>query len=170
LSGIRATARRRRRSKFPNQEIPQEHWNPRSSSVKNPRSSNKEEEEIEIPKSRNSSRTLRTWAAAARRRRRSKFPNQEIPQLTWPPLLQSTPYTSTTDQLHREQAVIGRIFQALPTQTDTTVALIYRILACVHSLGACVNHSNSLAGSYIDRCSSSFPHIIASAPLSLVNL
>jgi hypothetical protein len=33
-SGIRAAAtrRRRRRSKFPNQEIPQEHWNPRSSS------------------------------------------------------------------------------------------------------------------------------------------
>jgi len=80
VSRIRAVAtRRRRRSKFPNQEIPQEHWNPRSSSVKNPHSSNKEEEEIEIPKSRNSSRTLRTWAAAARRRR-SKFPNQEIPQ------------------------------------------------------------------------------------------
>jgi hypothetical protein len=48
--------------------------------VKNPRNSNEEEEEIEIPKSRNSSRTLKTWAAAARRRRRSKFPNQEIPQ------------------------------------------------------------------------------------------
>jgi hypothetical protein len=30
-------------------------------------------------------------------------------------------------QLHREQAVTGRIFQALPTQTDTTVALIYKI-------------------------------------------
>jgi len=30
-------------------------------------------------------------------------------------------------QLHREQAVTGRIFQALPTQTDTTIALIYRI-------------------------------------------
>jgi hypothetical protein len=41
--------------------------------------SEEEEEEIEIPKSRNSSRTLRTWAAA-KRRRRSKFPNQEIPQ------------------------------------------------------------------------------------------
>jgi hypothetical protein len=27
-------------------------------------------------------------------------------------------------QLHRERAVIGRIFQALPTHTDTTVALI----------------------------------------------
>jgi hypothetical protein len=37
--------------------------------VRNPRSSSEEEEEeIEIPKSRNSSRTLRTWAAAARRR------------------------------------------------------------------------------------------------------
>jgi hypothetical protein len=39
--------------------------------VKNLRSSSEEEEEeeeIEIPKSRNSSRTLRTWAAAARRR------------------------------------------------------------------------------------------------------
>jgi hypothetical protein len=37
--------------------------------VRNPRSSNKEEEEeIKIPKSKNSSRTLRTWAAAARRR------------------------------------------------------------------------------------------------------
>jgi hypothetical protein len=34
---------------------------------------------------------------------------------------------STTDLFHREQAVIGRIFQALPTQTNTTVALIYRI-------------------------------------------
>jgi hypothetical protein len=53
--------------------------------IRNPRSS-EEEEEIEIPKSRNSSRTLRYWAAAARRRRRrSKFPNQEIPQLTRPP-------------------------------------------------------------------------------------
>jgi len=30
-------------------------------------------------------------------------------------------------QLHREHAVIGRILQALPTQTDTTVALIYKI-------------------------------------------
>jgi hypothetical protein len=28
-------------------------------------------------------------------------------------------------KLHREQAVTGRIFQALPTQTDT-IALIYR--------------------------------------------
>jgi hypothetical protein len=50
-SRIRAAAKRRRRSKFPNQEIPQEHWNPRSSSEE-------EEEEIEIPKSRNSLRTL----------------------------------------------------------------------------------------------------------------
>jgi hypothetical protein len=40
---------RRRRSKFPNQENPQEHWNLRN---------NSDEEEIEIPKSRNSSRTL----------------------------------------------------------------------------------------------------------------
>jgi hypothetical protein len=40
-------------------------------------SHNEEEEEIEIPKSRNSSKTLRTWAATTRRRR-SKFPNQEI--------------------------------------------------------------------------------------------
>jgi len=31
-------------------------------------------------------------------------------------------------QLHRERAMTGRIFQALPTQTDTTVALIYRIV------------------------------------------
>ncbi len=31
-------------------------------------------------------------------------------------------------QLHREWAVTGRIFQALPTQTDTTVALIYKII------------------------------------------
>jgi hypothetical protein len=31
-------------------------------------------------------------------------------------------------RLHRERAVIGRIFQALPTQTDTTtVAFIYKI-------------------------------------------
>jgi hypothetical protein len=44
--------------------------------VKNPRRSSEEEEEIEIPKSINSSRTLRTWAATTRRRRRSKFPNQ----------------------------------------------------------------------------------------------
>ncbi len=36
--------------------------------VRNPRSSSEEEEEIEIPKSRNSSRTLRTWAAAAKKR------------------------------------------------------------------------------------------------------
>jgi high-affinity Fe2+/Pb2+ permease len=33
----------------------------------------------------------------------------------------------TTDQLHREHAMTGRIFQALPTQTNTTVALIYKI-------------------------------------------
>jgi hypothetical protein len=31
-------------------------------------------------------------------------------------------------KLHREWAVTGRIFQALPIQTDTTVALIYKIL------------------------------------------
>ncbi len=37
-------------------------------------------------------------------------------------------------QLHREQAVTGRIFQALPTQTDTTVALIYiSMLALLHT-------------------------------------
>jgi hypothetical protein len=30
-------------------------------------------------------------------------------------------------QLHREQAVTGRIFQALLTQTDTIVALIYKM-------------------------------------------
>jgi hypothetical protein len=30
-------------------------------------------------------------------------------------------------QLHREQAVTGRFFQSLPTQTDSTVALIYKI-------------------------------------------
>jgi hypothetical protein len=31
-------------------------------------------------------------------------------------------------KLHRERAVIGKIFQALPTQTDnTTVAFIYKI-------------------------------------------
>jgi hypothetical protein len=30
-------------------------------------------------------------------------------------------------KLHRERAVTGRIFQALPTQTDTTVALIYKM-------------------------------------------
>jgi hypothetical protein len=28
---------------------------------------------------------------------------------------------------HKERAVIGRIFQALPTQTDTMFALIYKI-------------------------------------------
>jgi hypothetical protein len=50
-------------------EIPQEYWNPHRSSVRNPRSSSEEEEEIEIPKSRNSSKTLRTWAAVRRRRR-----------------------------------------------------------------------------------------------------
>jgi hypothetical protein len=38
--------------------------------IRNPRISSEEEEEIEIPKSRNSSRTLRTWAVATRRRRR----------------------------------------------------------------------------------------------------
>jgi len=31
-------------------------------------------------------------------------------------------------QLHRERAMTGRIFQALPTQIDTIVALIYKIL------------------------------------------
>jgi hypothetical protein len=30
-------------------------------------------------------------------------------------------------QVHRERGVTGRIFQALPTQTNTTVALIYKI-------------------------------------------
>jgi hypothetical protein len=30
-------------------------------------------------------------------------------------------------KLHRERAVTGRIFQALPSQTDTTLALIYKI-------------------------------------------
>jgi hypothetical protein len=44
-------------------------------------SSEEEEEEIKIPKSRNSSRTLKTWATTARRR--SKFPNQQIPQEHW---------------------------------------------------------------------------------------
>jgi hypothetical protein len=61
MSRIRAIVarRRRRRSKFPNQEIPQEQWNPCSSSVKNPcNNSKEEEEEIEIPKLRNSSRIL----------------------------------------------------------------------------------------------------------------
>jgi hypothetical protein len=63
---------------------------------------------------------LRTWAAATRRRRRSKFPKSRNSSTypAPPPLLQSTPYTSTTDQLHRERAVTGRIFQTLPTQTD----------------------------------------------------
>jgi hypothetical protein len=37
-------------------------------------------------------------------------------------------------KLHRERAVTGRIFQALPTQTNTTtVAFIYKI-ACEKSL------------------------------------
>jgi hypothetical protein len=98
---VAAKRRRKRRSKFPNQEIPQERWNPRSRSEEeeeeeeNPHSNSneEEEEEIKIPKSINSSRTLRTWAAATRRRRRrSKFPNQEIPQLTRPPPL-STKHT-----------------------------------------------------------------------------
>jgi hypothetical protein len=97
--------------------------------VRNPHnSSEEEEEEIEIPKSRNSSRTLRTWAVVARKRRRSKFPKSKNSS-TYPaplPLLQSTPYTSTTNQLHREWAMTGRIFQALPTQTNI-VALIYRM-------------------------------------------
>jgi len=32
-------------------------------------------------------------------------------------------------KLHRERAMIGRIFQAVPTQTDTTtVAFIYKIV------------------------------------------
>jgi hypothetical protein len=30
-------------------------------------------------------------------------------------------------KLHRERAVTRRIFQALPTQTDTTIALIYKM-------------------------------------------
>jgi hypothetical protein len=38
------------------------------------------------------------------------------------------PCLSPQTDRHRERAVIGRIFQALPTQTDTTtVAFIYRI-------------------------------------------
>ncbi len=37
------------------------------------------------------------------------------------------PKTSVTDQLHKEQAMTGRIFQALLTQTDTIVAFIYKI-------------------------------------------
>ncbi len=33
------------------------------------------------------------------------------------------------EKLHKERAVIGRIFQAVPTQTDTTtVAFIYKIV------------------------------------------
>jgi hypothetical protein len=60
-----------------------------------------EEEEIEIPKSKNSSTYLGPC-----------FTGLFIP----PP-----PKT-----LHRERAVTGRIFQALPTQTDT-VALIYKM-------------------------------------------
>jgi len=43
-------------------------------------------------------------------------------------------------QLHRERAVTGRIFQALPTQTDTTVALIYRILFICHLLFESLNN------------------------------
>ncbi len=48
------------------------------------------------------------------------------------------PKTSVTDtesywiniyQLHRERVVTGRIFQALPTQTDTIVALILLLMA-----------------------------------------
>jgi hypothetical protein len=35
-------------------------------------------------------------------------------------------------QLHKERAVIGKIFQALPTQTDTTVALIYKIMIFIN--------------------------------------
>jgi hypothetical protein len=36
-------------------------------------------------------------------------------------------------KLHRERAVTGRIFQALPTHTDTTtVAFIYKIAKVVH--------------------------------------
>jgi hypothetical protein len=34
-------------------------------------------------------------------------------------------------KLHKERAVTRRIFQTLPTQTDTTVALIYKILEMI---------------------------------------
>ncbi len=40
------------------------------------------------------------------------------------PPSQTQRLTELIYKLHRERAVIGRIFQALPTQTDTTVALI----------------------------------------------
>jgi hypothetical protein len=46
--------------------------------------------------------------------------------LPWPPCL-ALP-CPVCHQLHRERALTGKIFQALPTQTDTTtVAFIYKI-------------------------------------------
>jgi len=54
------------------------------------------------------------------------------------------PYLSpqTRNGLHREQAVIGRIFQALPTQTDT-VALIYKIMIVTHKCIPYIPTSNT---------------------------
>jgi hypothetical protein len=39
-------------------------------------------------------------------------------------------------KLHKERAMIGRIFQAQPTQIDTTVALIYKITPKLSSKGS----------------------------------
>jgi hypothetical protein len=60
----------------------------------------------------------------------SHSPPQRLP---WPPC-PALPCPGC-HQLHRERVVIGRIFQALPTQTDTTVALIYKIVyvMCLHN-------------------------------------
>jgi hypothetical protein len=54
----------------------------------------------------------------------SRGPSQRLP---WPPCPALPLPCPACHQLHREWAVTGRIFQALPTQTDTTVALIYKI-------------------------------------------
>jgi hypothetical protein len=61
--------------------------------------SEEEEEEVEIPKSKNS----------------STYPSPCFTGLSLPP-----PPTT----LHRERAVTGKIFQALPTQTDTQTLLL----------------------------------------------
>jgi len=71
-----------------------------------------------------------------------KFSNQEIPQLTRVP-----PFYKAH---HREWAVTGRIFQALPTQTDTMFALIYKMAMdfCLLSILIDVQYTMSHFGNF----------------------
>ncbi len=53
-----------------------------------------------------------------------------------------------TNRHHKERAVTGRIFQTLPTQTNTTVVLIYRISA---PQGTCSDWKNLPGTAHTDR-------------------